>query len=165
VYGVPYEAVDVPTLFGAVIGEGRFVPSTTQAGAEQMARAIESVARACRGQKIVLAGYSQGAIVVREALNRLQPPDLLTRITGIALFANPRVGAPLSRDVDAITHEECVPGDPVCGIPSRVTIAACLAAAAQVRDGLLGRFAGTCPHFGYPEEDEDAAGFLRSLIQ
>ncbi|MFJ1998399.1 cutinase family protein [Streptomyces asiaticus] len=163
VYGVPYAAVDAGRFFLDTGPSGhRRVPDSTQFGAIQLASAVRAQAECPNHQKIFLAGYSQGAIVVREALALLSP-DIRDRISGIALFGDPiipeRLGPEVPRDLRTISP--CEPGDPICdrslSAPRRRgALLACT-------KGLIGSLS-TCAHFAYSGEPADrAAAFLMGV--
>jgi hypothetical protein len=162
VYGVPYEAIDAYHLLDHDFDhESHFesdkpvVPESTEAGAKQLADEITKHA-ACHNQKILLAGYSQGAVVVREAVKMLSP-DVQNRISGIALFGNPvslkgvdpvslkgvEVGEPLPGTLADRTISQCAQGDPICD----TSLSEDERKAILVRDcGVIGK----CPHYDYP---------------
>ncbi|WP_280232972.1 cutinase family protein [Nocardia cyriacigeorgica] len=80
----------------------------------------------CPAQRYVVAGYSQGAVVVHGALGtgvmvampgiRQLPPALAPRIAAVLLFGDPlRLNAWSVADVYASrTRSYCAPGDPIC---------------------------------------------------
>ncbi|MEU1216377.1 cutinase family protein [Streptomyces sp. NPDC005790] len=168
VYGVPYAATDALTFLRSTIpgsGYGLKVPDSTEFGAIQLAYIVRSQAEACPDQKIFLAGYSQGALVVRAALHLLSP-DIRARINGIAFFGDPAwVGPTLPSDLTGRTTSQCAKNDPVCDRKAPVSAGlACLAGAAK--GGLLRRLGSTCPHFSYSGGAADlAAAFLKAQIR
>ncbi|NEW71025.1 cutinase family protein [Streptomyces rapamycinicus] len=168
VYGVPYAAVDALTFLSDTgPSRHRRVPDSTQFGAIQLAAAVRAQAECPNHQKIFLAGYSQGALVVREAL-ALLPPDVRSRISGIALFGDPivprRLGPEVPADLAGRTTSQCADGDPVCD-PSLSEVSRGAALALCGVGGLAGRFT-RCRHFSYSGGAADlAAAFLRARGQ
>jgi len=63
---------------------------SVQNGVEELTGFLQDRVQECPKQQIVLGGYSQGAEVVGEALNKL-PNNVLTHITYAALFGDPRL--------------------------------------------------------------------------
>jgi Mg-chelatase subunit ChlD len=60
---------------------------SVDAGVTNLVKVVKARAARCPDVKLVLAGYSQGAHVVRDALNRLGP--LASHIGAVALFGDP----------------------------------------------------------------------------
>ncbi|MEU4038644.1 cutinase family protein [Streptomyces collinus] len=85
VAGITYQAAPVPSVWDP-IGLGAFTGSAIRGG-NLLREAIERQA-ACHNQKIVLAGYSQGALAIHLALAQL-PTKLRARISGIVLIGDP----------------------------------------------------------------------------
>jgi cutinase len=106
-----------------------FVPSAN-AGAVDANAHVESMASNCPNTKLVLGGYSQGAIVIDLiTIARIPasgfvpaslPADVADHVAALALFGNPSdryLGAPvseLSPWYGAKAIDLCAPGDPVC---------------------------------------------------
>jgi cutinase len=106
-----------------------FVPSAN-AGAVDANAHVESMAATCPNTKLVLGGYSQGAIVI-DLITIAQasvsgfvpvslPQDVADHVAALALFGNPSdryLGAPVttvSPWYGAKAIDLCAPGDPVC---------------------------------------------------
>jgi cutinase len=106
-----------------------FAPSAN-AGADDASAHVESMAANCPNTKIVLGGYSQGAMVI-DLITIAQfpvagfipaslPADVADHVAALAVFGNPSdryLGAP----IDAVSPwygakaiDLCAPGDPVC---------------------------------------------------
>ncbi|MFI8901137.1 cutinase family protein, partial [Streptomyces virginiae] len=164
IYGVPYEAIWSPSFYrqSAFWSNHPKVPESTKTGAELLADEIRKHA-ACPGQKILLAGYSQGAVLVREAVNML-PREIQDRISGIALFGDPltmpgtRIGAALPKRLSAKSW--CAKGDPICdtkvSVYHRYTRLLALCSNKPL--------SGLCEHFNYPKNDVDhAVDFLNRV--
>lgn len=106
-----------------------FVPSAN-AGTEDANAHVNGVAASCPNTKLVLGGYSQGALVIDQITIAQAPvagfvPDILTaevagHVAALALFGNPSdrfLGAPVSTVspwYGAKAIDLCAPGDPVC---------------------------------------------------
>jgi cutinase len=106
-----------------------FAPSAN-AGAVDANAHVESMAASCPNTKLVLGGYSQGAVVI-DLITIAQAPvsgfvpvslpqDVADHVAALALFGNPSdryLGAPvstLSPWYGAKAIDLCAPGDPVC---------------------------------------------------
>jgi cutinase len=106
-----------------------FAPSAN-AGANDANAHVESMAANCPNTKLVLGGYSQGAIVI-DLITIAQAPvagfipaslpqDVADHVAALALFGNPSdryLGAPVSAVspwYGAKAIDLCAPGDPVC---------------------------------------------------
>jgi cutinase len=117
VYAVNYPASD------------DFAPSAN-AGAVDANAHVNSMAASCPNTKLVLGGYSQGAIVI-DLITIAQLPvggfvpvtlsqDVADHVAALALFGNPSdryLGAPVSTVspwYGAKAIDLCAPGDPVC---------------------------------------------------
>lgn len=117
VYPVNYPATD------------DFGPSAS-AGANDANAHVESMAATCPNTKLVLGGYSQGAIVidlitiaqapVAGLIPASLPQDVADHVVALATFGNPSdryLGAPIeavSPWYGAKAIDLCAPGDPVC---------------------------------------------------
>ena len=106
-----------------------FAPSASAGGSDVHAH-VQSMVASCPNTKLVLGGYSLGAMAIDEATIARAPiagliPDILTadqadHVTALALFGNPSdryLGGPVSEvspwyGPKAI--DLCAPGDPVC---------------------------------------------------
>ncbi|MFW5465166.1 cutinase family protein, partial [Knoellia sp. CPCC 206391] len=97
--GIPYEANPVPIVGtpGASAWENlknvaNYTPGAWD-GAVKLIRQIQDAIDTCgsTGQKIVLAGYSQGSWVIHAALGyvAVASPNMLTHISAVALLADP----------------------------------------------------------------------------
>ncbi|MCP9619404.1 cutinase family protein [Nocardia otitidiscaviarum] len=97
------------------------------AGTADLVGHLAHQAGVCPAQRIILAGYSQGAAVIHAALGtgnvswypgRVQlPGDLAWRISSVLLFGDPlrAVGAGVPGEYAWRTGNWCTGGDPICG--------------------------------------------------
>jgi cutinase len=95
-------------------------------GSADLVAHVANQAAACPGQRFVLVGYSQGAVVVHTALGTAMTgivpgavrldPALGSRIAVVLLFGDPLrlVGSTVPARYAGITANYCTPGDPVC---------------------------------------------------
>jgi cutinase len=106
-----------------------FAPSAN-AGAEDASAHVQSMAANCPNTKLVLGGYSQGAMVI-DLITIAQAPvagfvpaslpqDVADHVAAVAVFGNPSdryLGAPISAIspwYGAKAIDLCAPGDPIC---------------------------------------------------
>lgn len=141
---IDYPAIPVQRYVGSA-GLTGDLDLSEAIGVRALARAIVRSERGrCLGRPVLLAGYSQGAEVVTEAVLALSQAQRAG--VAVALFGNPsyQPGVPgdypgdtlargirpsfrgvaysLPADVRARTIDICAPGDPVCGVdPTRST--------------------------------------------
>jgi len=104
--------------------------SSASAGAVDARAHVESVAATCPNTRMVLGGYSQGAIVI-DLITAMpvsiagfspapMPPDVADHVAAVAVFGNPvdrYIGSPLSAVsplYGAKAIDLCAPGDPIC---------------------------------------------------
>ena len=80
-----YPAISVSDSFGLVLLTGDYARSV-RAGVIELIAEMTRVARECPESDLVLVGYSQGAQVIKVALEELPP---IHRISGIVLLADP----------------------------------------------------------------------------
>lgn len=132
VYAVNYPAS------GDFDGGPRFTRTVVEGVRDADVR-VEFMAAACPNTKIVLGGYSQGAVVAgfatspvvpdglpAESVPAPLPPEAADHVAAVALFGTPagpsmfKYGAPavvVGRLFAANTIQLCAPGDPVCMSP------------------------------------------------
>ncbi|WP_392748926.1 cutinase family protein [Streptomyces sp. LN590] len=125
----------------------------------------------CPHQKIILSGYSQGAWVIRMALQALkQQPDvnwseIEGAIAGIGLIADPYnkiFMPPVPEELESRTFKVCLPGDVVCNNPVD-----------NYPSPKCDPFTILCPHVRYGTEQgaggrtkiQEVADFLRTRLQ
>ena len=182
-YPVMYPAANVfPTIFNNL----QYYLASVASGASAVVSDIQLIDHACHGEPhhYVLAGYSQGAWVIHDALHTLAAEGKLAEISGVALFGDPdflpfkpwvqdfklldfaRGSAAIfgqgytdiPAQVAPRTASYCFPNDPVCQASTfniEGYLPACL-----VPYNLL------CPHFDYVHFGEvtEAAKFLARLL-
>ncbi|WP_435857136.1 cutinase family protein [Streptomyces rishiriensis] len=126
----PISLLPAPQRLGAAVTAvgvqiavtGLKTPDSVAKGAARLQQDLRDRVHACPTQKIVLAGYSQGAWAIRVALDKLKDdpnwPQIRDSISGIGfvgepneIWAHPR----LSQELRDRTYSACAPGDPVCG--------------------------------------------------
>jgi cutinase len=73
---------------------------------------LESQVSACPDQTFSLVGYSQGAMVMRNALG-MMPDDLLEKVKSIVFFGDVLFGEELPAAVEEKLLNNCAPGDSV----------------------------------------------------
>ena len=77
-----------------------------------MAKLATQAATQCPRSKIVLSGYSQGAMVVHNAVS--QPGFNVSRVAAAVLFGDPLHSTPVSGVPAAKVREICATGDALC---------------------------------------------------
>lgn len=108
--GIPYPAILIPVA--------EYPPSETQ-GVETLLTTLKAEYAACPNAKIGIAGYSQGANVVNDALHNLETsgPEILDHIKAVLLLADPENDANQEYDVFITTQGTPAPkGDAHNGI-------------------------------------------------
>jgi cutinase len=145
-----------------------FAPSANAGGVDANAH-VESMAASCPNTKLVLGGYSQGAVVI-DLITIAQAPvsgfvpvslpqDVADHVAALALFGNPSdryLGAPvstLSPWYGAKAIDLCAPGDPVCSPGALFTV--------PTPDELSSAPHRSYPHSGMPAQ---AAAFVASHV-
>ncbi len=147
-YGVPYPAAGFPAI--TVVDPEAYAESVF-AGVIMTEDVIRAHAQ-CKDEKIVIAGYSQGAQVARWAVSLL-PADVRARISGIVLFGDPKLlGGPAVATLGVPFSSYCKDEDPICEDFNLARVFEC----ATGQPG--------CQHFAYaPDLTNDAARFLSGL--
>jgi cutinase len=109
-------------------------PQSASAGAADASAHVQHTAATCPDTRMVLGGYSQGAIVI-DLITAFpigvggfrpapMPPEVANHVAAVAVFGNPAVryvGAPLTAISPLYGPKAidlCAPGDPIC-TPSR----------------------------------------------
>ena len=89
-FGLRYPALPTPGPWGAVFGNdlNTYIDSYWD-GAGAIAAGVAQEASACPSEKIVLAGYSQGALAIHLAVTDLMSRAERSHIGGVALIADP----------------------------------------------------------------------------
>ncbi|GIH22250.1 hypothetical protein Aph01nite_05600 [Acrocarpospora phusangensis] len=131
-----YPGIDYPAVTVQELGEQfRETPGTADSvvsGQIALLAKLNEITETCPDQQFVLAGYSQGAMVIKNALNGLNPTGpMAKRIKAVVLYSDPlpNIKNGVVRGVfpklfslaptefpSAIRHKiHCNPGDSVCG--------------------------------------------------
>ncbi|KAK6332941.1 hypothetical protein TWF718_010769 [Orbilia javanica] len=127
VQGVNYPA----NVAGFAVGGDR-------AGSREMAGFVSGV---CGESKVILAGYSQGAQLVHNAISQL-PQAAANKIAAVVMFGDPKNGTPLGKGVDAKAKTFCNTGDLIC----------------------RGQAVILAPHLTYGSDTRDAASFVAGVV-
>jgi len=80
-----YPAISVSDSFGLVLLNGQYEESV-QAGVQALRVSIDEISTSCQDTQIVLVGYSQGAQVIKVAMENTVPA---VRIAAVGLLADP----------------------------------------------------------------------------
>ena len=89
-FGLQYPALPVPGAWGAIFGNSyNEYEDSFWEGALDVSEAVREDAEACPKEKIVLAGYSQGALSIHLALTDLMSSSGLAHVGGVILIADP----------------------------------------------------------------------------
>jgi hypothetical protein len=129
---LPYPAISITDSFGLVLLNGDYERSVL-AGVDALGASLESITASCPRSDLVLVGYSQGAQVIKRALEASQPDH---RIASVVLLADPtrdpgqrgilRLGDPsveregsfgpvaLPDHIRTVAIDVCAVGDAVC---------------------------------------------------
>ncbi|XMA20226.1 hypothetical protein WAI453_013017 [Rhynchosporium graminicola] len=102
VQGVEYEA--------SVTG---FLQGGDAKGSAAMATLAESTIKKCPNSKIVMSGYSQGCLLVRNAAAML-PAATMAKVNSVVMFGDPRDGKPVTNYDAAKTLVVCHALDNIC---------------------------------------------------
>jgi cutinase len=145
-----------------------FAPSVN-AGTSDANAHVQSMIANCPNTKMVLGGYSQGALVIDQITIAQTPvsgfvPDTLSadqagHVAALALFGNPSdryLGAPVSTVspwYGAKAIDLCAPGDPVCSPGALFTV--------PTHDEMFSPEHLSYPHSGMPAQ---AATFVASHL-
>lgn len=100
--------------------------SSSAAGANDASGHVQSMAATCPNTRMVLGGYSQGALVM-DLITQQMPANVANHVAAVAVFGNPSntsdmaKGLSMGRPIPAVgplytpkTIDMCVPGDPIC---------------------------------------------------
>jgi cutinase len=99
--------------------------SSSAAGANDASAHVQNMAASCPNTRMVLGGYSQGAVVI-DLVTTAMPPEVANHVAAVAVFGNPKPSSRLSRALSVgpipvisplyvpKTIDLCVAGDPIC---------------------------------------------------
>ena len=143
--------------------------SSVNAGTSDASAHVQSMIANCPNTKMVLGGYSQGALVIDQITIAQMPvagfvPETLSadqadHVAALALFGNPSdryLGAPvstLSPWYGAKAIDLCAPGDPVCTPGALLSV--------PTHDEMFSAAHLSYPHSGMPAQ---AAAFVASHL-
>lgn len=96
-----------------------FAAGGSPEGAERMAAIVAATREACPDAKVVLAGYSQGAQVVRRACGSLGD-DVAGQLSSVVLFGDPGNGTAVPGVAADRVFAACHKGDRICAGGSAV---------------------------------------------
>jgi hypothetical protein len=89
-FGLRYKALPVPGPMGAIFGNAyNEYEESFWEGALNIAIGVREEAEACPKEKIVLAGYSQGALAIHLAIGSLMSGSEVSHVAGVILIADP----------------------------------------------------------------------------
>jgi hypothetical protein len=121
VQGVPYPA-----------SIGGFLKGGSPLGSDVMADLANKTAEACPNSKIVMAGYSQGAQVVHNAMEKMAAMsnttaptnniDVASHISSVVLFGDPRNGTAVAGVNQGRVLSLCNAQDDICTGGDRITL-------------------------------------------
>lgn len=86
-----------------------FANGVAQGGLDVINR-IESQSQVCPDQTFSLVGYSQGAMVMRNAIGNLSE-SLFGKVKSIVLFGDPEIDSEIPAELEAKLLENCATGD------------------------------------------------------
>ena len=190
---IDYQAIDV---FPALVNIGQnLYPKSYQHGREQLINTLYLSQRQCPNQRLVLAGFSQGAHAVGDVVAALDPRipterAILDRVDAVVLFGDP-IFNPADRVVDVhpdTRHLAGVLATFVTGWGFRVrpvhqaslaprVHSFCLKgdpicnayppaeATALAKCAVAKRNPAVCPHFGYAEDAASAAAWAATRVR
>jgi cutinase len=142
------QGVNYPADFAGIASES--FPGSCGPGCTAMASQAKSLLSACPSTTLVLAGYSQGAMVVHNAAQSLATAQI--PVGAAVTFGDP-FKAVLPAGVAAARFRSfCGPGDEVCGTGS------CAGAVSSCASG------STLGHLGYGADVGTAAAFIKSAM-
>jgi hypothetical protein len=88
--GIRYPALPVPGIWGVIFGNAfNEYEDSFWEGAGNIAEGVREAAEACPKEKIVLAGYSQGALSIHLAITDLMGSAELSHVSGVVMVADP----------------------------------------------------------------------------
>ncbi|KAK6523318.1 hypothetical protein TWF281_001297 [Arthrobotrys megalospora] len=101
-------------------------------GSQAMAKLV---AKACPSTTVILAGYSQGAQLVHNAISQMSKATA-KKVGAVVMFGDPKYGRALGKGLNAKSKTFCNPGDQICKggfniLPSHLTYGSDANAAAR----------------------------------
>ncbi|KAM0477461.1 hypothetical protein ACHAPX_005773 [Trichoderma viride] len=117
-----------------------FLSGAVQPGID-LATQITSVTQSCPNTKLVVGGYSQGSLVVHNAVGHLDAATA-SKISAVVLFGDPRDGQALPNVDASKVLTVCHAGDNICAGGDIILL----------------------PHLTYAEDADTAAAFVASIV-
>ncbi|PSR75846.1 cutinase-domain-containing protein [Coniella lustricola] len=144
VQGVTY-AADVAGITSEATGSGP--------GSVAMAQDAATALSSCPNTKLILTGYSQGAIVVHNTATKLKASGQVSSVVAAVTFGDPYKTVLPAGIVTADFHTFCASGDEVCayGTGTCAGTGGCTSAS-------------TLGHLGYGADVGAAATFIKSVV-
>lgn len=136
IQGVDY-AADATGITEEATGSG--------SGTEEMLSDVQSVLSDCPDTKVVLSGYSQGAMLVHNTLAQLSEGQVQAAVT----FGDPFVGETPENLPDGAWKSFCATADPVCGVGGSSSDTSSQS---------------TASHLGYGADAQTAADFVTGVV-
>lgn len=109
-------------------------------GGPTMAKLAQQALSQCPSTKVVLGGYSQGAMVVHSALSSLSG----TTISAVTAFGDPENGSGFTGVDDSKVVRYCDSGDSVCD--------------------MMGKTTGSGSHLSYGSNTQEAAQRIAKIV-
>ncbi|KAF3762844.1 family 5 carbohydrate esterase [Cryphonectria parasitica EP155] len=144
VQGVAY-AADVAGIAEEVTGSGP--------GSVAMAQEAATALSSCPDTKLILTGYSQGAMVVHNAATKLKSSSQISSVVAAVTFGDPYKTELPAGIATADFHTFCATGDEVCAYG----VGTCAGSGGCTSSSTLG-------HLGYGADVDAAASFIQSAV-
>ncbi|KAL1615285.1 hypothetical protein SLS56_011859 [Neofusicoccum ribis] len=147
VQGVSY-AADVGGIFTEIAPSGG-------AGTAAMFAAAQQVLSSCPDTKLVLSGYSQGAMLVHNTATRLGANA--GKVAAAVTFGDPFKSVKLQGIPAEKFKTFCATGDPVCGLGGVSALSGMVSSGGDQSSSMLN-------HLGYGADAPAAAKFIQSRV-
>ncbi|OJD33084.1 cutinase [Diplodia corticola] len=148
IQGVNY-AADVAGIFAEITGG---------TGTAAMVAEARAVMQKCPDTKVVLSGYSQGAMVVHNAVKALKGDGVeMGRVAAAVTFGDPFKSVALEGVDKARFKTFCATGDPVCGLGGVSALTSMVSSGGD-------QSSSTLSHLGYGADAPAAAKFIQEQL-